>query len=1228
MKAPGIASARSRPLDPNRMPLHFTTVCDFLSDLEELETREPSSTKPWMSFAIREKILDKWIERTLPAKRNKLINEWIEKNRSVIETQDTDLAALLSTLLPGRRIDRVYGIKSSRLCQILRQQLIVGIRGVALEQWKVHGSGGLPICVEKLLSEGWCGNRIGEQLTVEQVDELLGKIASQSRYSSPKVRAKFQNVNVNKELGAVYNRCLSPNEAKWFTRLILKDLSPLWFHEWDLMGKFHDSLPSVIKIRDDLEMAVSVIRGPAFAPTAKLTTEEDYVRRQEQFSTFLPQIGIRVGTPFFLKGWSVNYIAEVAHERRMALEQKFDGEYCQIHVSITNKKPHVQIFSKSGKDSTNDRKLVHSAIDNCLGLGTERCQFSKSCIVVGELVAWDKVKEKVLFFDKIRSHVVRGGHVNPVDEAAASLSSENLMIMFFDVLDVDGEPVIHETYAKRRGRLQRLITPIKGQGEIVPIQELDFSRSGTIDRLCAALSDAFAQKWEGHVLKPLDDPYMNFEGFNQENRHRSCLIKLKRHYIPGLGDTADMAVVGAGYDAEEAVRLKAKYKLSRVPLTHFHVGCLLNKEAVLNHGAKPHYQVVDAFNQGLHRKQLRHLYQHADFNCKDGKPRTVDVDDSEAEEACELTIANSQFYFSAMTVVFREPFVFEVKGSAFERPKGTRYWILRFPRVLKIRHDLDSNETITFRELQDFGEETMTNTGGGLQEDVDRWRRRLEAAKSASKHGSRWREGTPDEDQVMDFSDDDTSSETSDEPSSQPSDEQLSDEALKENDRRAPSMVRVDTAEMLPGEARADGGGVRSRKSTPDSGSSTESAPSVPTSQVPVPLLTTSGSPTQPKKTEAGSSSAGLKRSHEEVEADDENRVTRPRLIGIISGRASPSSKTAEKDLPKSTGAREPLQDVKNDAQAVPSQSVQLAPTTDIHAKLSHCLQLVRKLPIGAKRVSRRNRTKPPDFMSSPERETTASEQTPGPDSQSTASQPTGQSQNNKETGPYELSTQSDFPSSPSPYLPTSGSQYSQDSQATLPPLNEETSSKKRPFSKITTDVDIASSPPASPRKRRAIARTGYESASPPPVPASEEPSMPSFQGCWAILSPCLAPVPYVRENLASFHGLRLLVREELDRMTEEILAEDRVVVLVEENRFYETGQFLQHLVPELARYRHPIYIWDWRILDELMQNPEITNPSLLRTVPVGCIRRTDSGRVLIWRDGEVTELELDEAKE
>lgn len=53
----------------------------------------------------------------------------------------------------------------------------------------------------------------------------------------------------------------------------------------------------------------------------------------------------------------------MAAGRRMSMERKYDGEYCQIHIDISKKNDGwLKIFSKSGRDSTGDRTRVHEYV--------------------------------------------------------------------------------------------------------------------------------------------------------------------------------------------------------------------------------------------------------------------------------------------------------------------------------------------------------------------------------------------------------------------------------------------------------------------------------------------------------------------------------------------------------------------------------------------------------------------------------------------------------------------------------------------------------------------------------------------------------------------------------------------------------------------------------------------------------------------------------------------------
>lgn len=83
--------------------------------------------------------------------------------------------------------------------------------------------------------------------------------------------------------------------------------------------------------------------------------------------------------------------------KRVWAETKYDGERAQIHVEIyADNSSHITIFSKSGRNSTQDRYAVHSIIRKTLGLPnihrqstSEARNMKRNVILDAEMVAWN-----------------------------------------------------------------------------------------------------------------------------------------------------------------------------------------------------------------------------------------------------------------------------------------------------------------------------------------------------------------------------------------------------------------------------------------------------------------------------------------------------------------------------------------------------------------------------------------------------------------------------------------------------------------------------------------------------------------------------------------------------------------------------------------------------------------------------------------------------------------------
>lgn len=247
------------------------------------------------------------------------------------------------------------------------------------------------------------------EITVEEIDHALGLIASRCRFSGPSVRRQHTAVHVEEALAPLYRR-LSSRDAKWLTRMILKDYSPVALPQQYTLKRFHFLLPQLLQFQASFAGALDMlVSSPLnhFPPRPDPTLAAALSSLALQY--LRPQIGFKIGRPEYCKARSIKHCHKLSQGRRMSIERKYDGEYCQIHVDLTNKKNPIQIFSKSGKDSTADRSGIIHVVKESLRIGHSGCKFSQRCIVEGELLVWSDKHGKLSDFHKLRRFLPRSG---------------------------------------------------------------------------------------------------------------------------------------------------------------------------------------------------------------------------------------------------------------------------------------------------------------------------------------------------------------------------------------------------------------------------------------------------------------------------------------------------------------------------------------------------------------------------------------------------------------------------------------------------------------------------------------------------------------------------------------------------------------------------------------------------------------------------------------------------
>lgn len=192
--------------------------------------------------------------------------------------------------------------------------------------------------------------------------------------------------------------------------MILKSYAPIVFPEKYTLKKFHFLLPHLFLLQNSFDGALEML---ASEPINHFPPNPDPQSAKSLSSIAMhhlrPRVGIKVGRPDYYKARSIKHCHQMVNGRRMSIERKYDGEYCQIHVDMSNKFAPIQIFSKSGKDSTADRDKILPVIEEALGLGSSDCKISGRCILEGELLVWNDEDAEIMDFNKLRRLLPRSG---------------------------------------------------------------------------------------------------------------------------------------------------------------------------------------------------------------------------------------------------------------------------------------------------------------------------------------------------------------------------------------------------------------------------------------------------------------------------------------------------------------------------------------------------------------------------------------------------------------------------------------------------------------------------------------------------------------------------------------------------------------------------------------------------------------------------------------------------
>ncbi|KAH3681578.1 hypothetical protein WICPIJ_007452 [Wickerhamomyces pijperi] len=202
-------------------------------------------------------------------------------------------------------------------------------------------------------------------------------------------------------------------------------------------------------------------------------------------------------------------------------EYKYDGERAQVHLLNDGT---VKVYSRNSEDMSQRYPDIIDAVQGFL----QPDQETKSLIIDCEAVAWSREENKILPFQVLTTRKRKDVELKDI--------KVHVCLFAFDILCLNGEPVINLPLKKRRQLLQKTLKEIPGK-----FQFATSKNSTDVEELQAFLDISIKDSCEGLMVKTLNnDPY-------RPSQRSNSWLKLKKDYLAGVGDSLDLIVIGAYY---------------------------------------------------------------------------------------------------------------------------------------------------------------------------------------------------------------------------------------------------------------------------------------------------------------------------------------------------------------------------------------------------------------------------------------------------------------------------------------------------------------------------------------------------------------------------------------------------------------------------------------------------------------------------------------------------------
>ncbi|KAJ3340383.1 hypothetical protein HDU93_007108 [Gonapodya sp. JEL0774] len=326
-------------------------------------------------------------------------------------------------------------------------------------------------------------------------------------------------------------------------------------------------------------------------------------------------------------------------------EWKYDGERAQIHHLESGE---TKVYSRNSEDLS---KKYPDILERASKIAKEGV---KSFVLDCEAVAWDKEEKNILPFQVLSTRKRK-------DVAVEDLKVQ-VCIFAFDLLYLNGKPLIKEAFTERRRLLHESFQPIEGEFAFAV-----FTDAQGADEIQKELDESVAGGCEGLMVKTLDKD----SSYEPSKRSRNWL-KVKKDYLKGIGDTLDLVVIGAYLGRGKRVGVYGGYLLA----------CY--------EPDKEEYQTICKIGTGFSEEDLKTQFESLkEHVVSEPKPYYSYSDDPRVKP--DVWFEPSMVW----EVQCADLSVSPVHKAAAGEVDSTKGISLRFPRFMRIRDDKQPDDATT-----------------------------------------------------------------------------------------------------------------------------------------------------------------------------------------------------------------------------------------------------------------------------------------------------------------------------------------------------------------------------------------------------------------------------------------------------------------------------------------------------------------------------------------------------